>query len=250
MRDVDGCIKEIRSMLDEPTPKRWDNDVDLIPWLNEGLSLQCRGAQLLKMPLQFLTVANQQEYPVKCDVIDIVDVKFFPGGYLYTLKRCRQDVVQAGARIPVPIPTNYYTRPFSTMLAYQGADANIEIIRQNLKDDEDYRAIVGLQPMPSQSGNTVTVWANLPHPYLEKGSQKILVPYPFQRAACAWAAGQALDSEKFNDEARYYFEMYNEIQAKLEDYMSQQHTGEGHVEMHVENDEGWDFDWADRVVLP
>jgi hypothetical protein len=52
MRDLDGCLREIKSMLDANASSFW-TDMQLTGWLEEGLSLMARSAQVIRVPIQF-----------------------------------------------------------------------------------------------------------------------------------------------------------------------------------------------------
>lgn len=250
MRDLDGCKLEVLSMLDGHTSSFWDES-QLFAWINEGLSLQARAAQVIKIPLQFVTVAEQGEYKLRnVDVTDIVCVSFHNGSGLYPLKEVDQEEVQVYSRRTSSIPSVFYKRMYAELYEYQGDDGGITLTDADPNKTGDYRCIIGLDPIPSVAGKTVTVWTNRDHPELTKGSQKVLIPYPFARGACAFAAAQALQQEKFLEESKHYYELFQDYVNKLCEYMAHQ-ARPGHAVMKDTYQGDSDhFAWGNRVILP
>lgn len=250
MRDLAGCLRQIKVLLDANTSSYF-TDQAMTDGLEEGLSLMARASQCIVVPVQFVTVVNQGEYKLrKIDPIDILSVRFHDGSSLITLKECEQDEVQLGTDRTSNIPSRYYKRMYADYFEYQGSDGDIDITDPDPQSSDDFRCIIGLDPLPSVAGRTVTVRAAVDHPPLDykKGSQKILIPFPYQKGACAYAAAQLLIQEKFHDEAKFCFELYQDFTNQLKEYMA--HNGrKGHAQMKdTYRDDR--FDWTDRVEVP
>lgn len=251
MRDLQGCINEVADMLDAATPGANTYWVEkrIMDWLDEGLNIIARAGQVIYVPVQFLTVAGQTQYKLrKIDPTDIVSVKYHDGTRPIPLTECDPDECQIGIKTTAHHPGRYYKRLFVD--AYEEQDdttSDIEI--SDPEPDADFRTVIGFEFAPSTSDRTVTVGCYTGHPELVKPSQKILIPYPFQKGACAYAAAQALQKEKLHEEARYYYELHNDWRGKLEEYMSQKGRV-GHAQMKTVEDGDLDFDWTDRVYIP
>jgi hypothetical protein len=255
MRDVNGCLRQIKSMLDGASSSYW-TDIELTEWLEEGLSLMARASQAIRVPVQFPTVANQGEYKLrKFDPTDVVMVKFHDGSSLHTLKECGQDEIQSGTRRTGNIPSRYYKRLYSDYFEYVGSDGDVDITDGDPQSSQDYRCIIGLDPIPSIAGRNVTVWIASDHPPLTvtpnvDGSQKILLPFPYQKGACAYAAAQGLQKEKFHEEAKFFYELYQDFTNQLKEYMT--HNGRvGHAQVKDTYRGDPDYlNWTDRVEVP
>jgi hypothetical protein len=255
MRDLDGCLREIKSMLDANASSFW-TDMQLTGWLEEGLSLMARSSQVIRVPIQFSTVVDQGEYKLRnVEPTDIVTVKFHDGSSLHNLEECSQDEIQTGTRRTSNIQSRYYKRLYSDFYEYIGSDGDIDITDSDPQSSQDYRCIIGLDPLPSEAGRTITVWIASDHPPLTteanpKGSKKILLPFPYQKGACAYAAAQALQQEKFHDEAKFYYELYQDFSNQLKEYMTHNgRTGHAQVKDTYKGDIDY-MSWADRVEVP
>src|SRR6516164_1672989 len=82
-------IKEVRTMLDEKTPRFWDND-DLATWINEGARDIARRTETLEALIQFEAIYTQPTYPLPMDTLRVHRVEF-------------QNVVQNAMPITYPL---------------------------------------------------------------------------------------------------------------------------------------------------
>lgn len=247
---LDDLLDDCRDYLDEALDEEEEgqfSDRMLIKWCNEALTLMARASQCIRLPIQFPTVENVGEYALKLDVTDIWDLSIYDNNTTLGLTKVQQKSVQRWAR-RTGTPRNYYLRFYSAQLTYQNVDGLIQVIGAQSLNDQDLRVIVGLDPMPDQDDLTITLDCCPPHPKLKQGTDRVLIPDGFAGGASAWATAKALQKEKYFEEARHYYELFNDYNAKLCEYMAQAgHTG--HAKMRVEDDEAADWDPQTHGVL-
>jgi hypothetical protein len=250
--DLQGLLEETRELLEEDEEDLW-SDRFLIRQLNKGANLMCRGAGVLRYPYQEVTIANQSEYPLKISPLDIFSVTYFDGNLPYPLEKL-QDLsgVQTGKVQTSNLVRQYYIKPYVSYLMNQNATTSAqELTKINAEDEQDYRTVLGLLPAPDTAGRTITIECMLSHPRMRNPGDKCLVPEDFRDGVVAYAIAKASEKERFMGEAKYWYEVFNDMSTKLHQYMAQ--AGEvGHLKMRPRKEsqwEGYPIDGGHRIVL-
>lgn len=250
MKDLAGLLNQIRSKLDDVDSDelvQFCSDEELTEFCNEGLVLQARAAQVIKLPVRFSTVANKGQYAFASDPTDIFSVRYATNGIVTTLKRIDEGEANDGI-ILTGVPTCFYLMWYTNALQYQ--DGTDEIVLINVKDKRDLRCVIGLHPIPESAGDKVTINTVGAHPELIDGSSKVLIPFPFAKGTVHYAVAQALEKEKFYDEAKMHYDLMDSWTEKLKEFCSQANsTGHPQVKM-VEEYDSYGFTPGDRVFLP
>lgn len=251
MKDLQGLLNECRSKIDDVDSNglvQFCSDEEMTEWLNQGLALISRAAQVIRVPIRFTTVAGKPQYAFVFEPTDIYEVKYFSSTGLRTLAKMDEGDANDAVRV-TGIPTNYYLMWHTAYLAYQDSTNDIIPVPINPGDPSDLRCVLGVYPTPNTSGEKVTVRIIALHPPLVDLSDKVLIPYPFQKAAVHYAVAQALEKEKFAEESKDQYELFNDWTEKLKEYMGQSNST-GHATIKMIDNEREYLDPADRVYLP
>lgn len=187
------AIAQVRVVLNESTPRFWTNS-EITDWLNEGAALMCREAKYLTSWYQTASTAQQQEYPMPRDCMEIVAV-WYAQGTLLPLQPLEESIVKSGARA-AGLPLWCYVRQGATQLAQVDATPNIAISPITGQLGSRYpQLVLGLYPIPTGT-NDLTVMYYQQHYQVINMTDQFAVPSEYMRGVIAYAAGMGKAKEQ------------------------------------------------------
>jgi len=204
-------IAEVRRGLDETTPDFW-TDAEITDWLNEAVKVMTSSTQQLQAFYQFTTVSGTQEYALPSDLDELFNVVHFRST-LTPLSLTSPQAAQMGNQNP-SIPGRFYLRSVAAQTAGQGTDGNITL--GSIADPPVYSKILGLSPVPNQTGDTVTVFYFSEHFTMTELTDTSPIPVAFHRGPVSYAIAMGKQKEEAYGEMDRALQMFGQFTEKLQ----------------------------------
>lgn len=208
---------QVRIGLDGITDQFWTDD-EIISWLNEGAQLMCSLAQLLVGAVQIDSTQNVQEYvlPEDCDEVDAVS---YNNGTLLRMGLTQQNRAQVSNRV-TGTPTRFYMRIGTFQFMNHGgpgASSSSEIALSNIPQGPGRkpRKVLGLYPIPSASGQTITVIYYQKHYQMLQDNDEPAVPEEFQRGWLDFAIAKGKTKESAYAESDKFMASFKDYAQRL-----------------------------------
>lgn len=172
----------------------------------------CSLCQLLVATKQISSVQGQQEYALPDDLDEVENVVFWNGTLLRNIP-VSQAQVQNGCQTQ-GIPVAFYLRFMTMQFMNQGANSDIAITEINPGARKPKR-VIGLFPIPSMTGQNITVTYYQRHYPLQQSLDEFAIPDEFMRGVVAYAQAKGKEKESAYQEADKFMATFKDYSQRL-----------------------------------